>query len=353
MMITMVKKTLKDGSLCAKCVQAEDLLKKRGIWHRIDRVINAIEGDTASEGNRLADELGVNLAPYFIVEEGGSQRVYTRVYELVKVLESAPPKGMDDAAPSCVASRVQAQAEAPVVFDITEARERYADMEPREILADAQEVFGKRLAISFSGAEDVVLIDMAAKNGRPFEVFCLDTGRLYPETYDFLERVRVHYGITLEVFMPSPHLLEPFIREKGLNSFYRDGHRECCAVRKVEPLKRALEGRNAWVSGLRRDQSPLTRGGMSHVESDSRHNGEEGVPPVKFNPLLDWSSRRVWEYIRENEVPYNALHDRGYVSIGCAPCTRALRPGEHERLSRWWWEDSGDRECGLHAGGRI
>ncbi len=349
----MVKKILKDGSPCSKCVQAEDILKKRSIWHRIDRIIEAVEGDAASEGNRLADELGVNFAPYFIVEEGGSRQVYTRVYEFVKILEATTPRGMEDAESSNLTNHVQTPSAASHLFDTTETRERYADMEPWEILADAQEVFGKGLAISFSGAEDVVLIDMAAKNGKLFAVFCLDTGRLYPETYDFLDRVRVHYGITLEVFMPSSELLEPFIREKGLNSFYRDGHSECCAVRKVEPLKRALEGRKAWVSGLRRDQNPLTRGGMAHVESDSRHNGENGVPLVKFNPLLEWSSQRVWEYIRENKVPYNTMHDRGYVSIGCAPCTRALRPGEHERQSRWWWEDSGDRECGLHGGGHI
>ena len=134
-----------------------------------------------------------------------------------------------------------------------------------------------------------------------------------------------------------------------MNSFYRDGHGECCRIRKVEPLMRALSSRLAWVTGLRKDQSPATRRNMAHAEWDTDHTTAAGEPLAKINPLLNWTSDRVWSYIRDNDVPYNNLHDRGYASIGCAPCTRALRPGEHERMARWWWEDETRRECGLHA----
>ncbi|OQX30035.1 MAG: phosphoadenosine phosphosulfate reductase [Spirochaeta sp. LUC14_002_19_P3] len=232
--------------------------------------------------------------------------------------------------------------------DLAAAVQRYASLEPQEILAEAQKKFAEGLAISFSGAEDVVLIDMAAKNKAPFRVFCLDTGRLHEETYTLIDQVREHYGIALEVYTPNPQLLEPFIHKKGLNSFYRNGHKECCSIRKVEPLQRALAGCKAWAAGLRRDQNPATRGTLAAVELDENHHSPDGQPLVKFSPLLEWSSRQVWNYIRENNVPYNKLHDMGFISIGCAPCTRPARPGEHERMSRWWWEEAAQRECGLH-----
>lgn len=336
MSIVMVKKILADGSPCAKCAQAEGILKKRGLWNRIDHVAAAVEGNAASEGMKLAAEYQVDLAPFFIVDTGAEKRLYTKVFEFIR----NEFKDADAGSPT--------SAETPPIFEISGAKKRYLTLEPWEILEEAQVIFGKDFAIAFSGAEDVVLIDMAVKNKLPFKVFCLDTGRLHSETYDFLDQVRERYGITVEVFMPSPLLLEPFIREKGMNSFYRDGHGECCAIRKVEPLNRALAGRLAWAAGLRRDQSPATRSGMAHAEADPDHTNEAGGPLLKFNPLLDWTSDRVWTYIRENGVPYNRLHDMGYKSIGCAPCTRTARPGEHERMARWWWEDSTLRECGLH-----
>jgi phosphoadenosine phosphosulfate reductase len=225
----------------------------------------------------------------------------------------------------------------------------YADRHPRDIMALALREYAPDLAISFSGAEDVVLVDMAAKAGGRFRVFSLDTGRLHPETYQFLDRVRERYGIAVEVFFPQPEAVEKLVRTKGLFSFYTDGHKECCGVRKVEPLVRALRPLRGWVTGQRRDQSPGTRAEIPVVQIDPTFGSPER-PLVKFNPLANWSSRQVWAYIREEQVPYNALHDRGFVSIGCEPCTRPVNPGQHEREGRWWWEEETMKECGLHAG---
>ena len=204
------------------------------------------------------------------------------------------------------------------------------------------------VAISFSGAEDVALIDMASRVGQPFRVFTLDTGRLHPETYAFIERVREHYSIDIELFFPQPEAVQNLVREKGLFSFYEDGHEECCAIRKVEPLRRALDGTSAYVTGQRQDQSPAMRGQVPIVQLDERF-ATAGRQLVKFNPLSEWSSAQVWQYIREQDVPYNELHDRGFRSIGCEPCTRATNPGQHEREGRWWWEEATKRECGIHV----
>jgi len=230
-----------------------------------------------------------------------------------------------------------------------ELAESYATRHPQEILAFAIEEYSPDLAISFSGAEDVVLVDMASKLGAKPRVFTLDTGRLHTETYQFIEKVREHYGLPIEVFFPRPEAVEKLVKEKGLFSFYKDGHKECCDVRKVEPLRRALSTLNAWVTGQRRDQSPGTRAQVPVIQVDPTF-GSNGHQLIKFNPLANWTSKQVWSYIRENNVPYNALHDRGFVSIGCEPCTRAILPGQHEREGRWWWEDATKKECGLHAG---
>ncbi len=204
------------------------------------------------------------------------------------------------------------------------------------------------LAISFSGAEDVVLIDLAAKSGVPFRVFSLDTARLHFDTLQFLEKVRTHYRIPIEIFAPQAPAVQRLVDEKGFFSFYVDGHKECCGIRKVEPLMRALTPLRAWMTGQRRDQSPGTRADIPVIQLD-RTFGTPDRPLIKFNPLSFWSSQQVWAYIRDNDVPYNALHDRGYVSIGCEPCTRPINPGQHERAGRWWWEEETKRECGLHA----
>jgi phosphoadenosine phosphosulfate reductase len=189
---------------------------------------------------------------------------------------------------------------------------------------------------------------MASKTGRPFRVFSLDTGRLHPETYQFLEKVREHYRIPIDVFFPQAASVESLVRDKGLFSFYRDGHKECCGIRKVEPLGRALKPLRAWITGQRKDQSPGTRADVPVVQLD-RTFGSPDRPLVKFNPLSFWTSKQVWSYIREHEVPYNSLHERGFVSIGCEPCTRPIHPGQHEREGRWWWEEETKKECGLHV----
>jgi phosphoadenosine phosphosulfate reductase len=231
---------------------------------------------------------------------------------------------------------------------IAQVAQEYDAKHPKDIIALAMREYGGDIAISFSGAEDVVLIDVASKVGGKFKVFSLDTGRLHPETYQFLDRVRDHYKIPVETYFPQPEAVQKLVHEKGLFSFYRDGHKECCGVRKVEPLTRALKPLKAWVTGQRKDQSPGTRASVPVVQLDQTFGAEER-PLIKFNPLSNWTSQQVWSYIRQNDVPYNALHDRGFVSIGCEPCTRAVRPGEHERAGRWWWEEETMKECGLHA----
>jgi phosphoadenosine phosphosulfate reductase len=225
----------------------------------------------------------------------------------------------------------------------------YAIRDPEDVIALALREYGPDVAISFSGAEDVVLVDMAKRVGGAFQVFTLDTGRLHSETYQFLDRVRERYGVAIEAYFPQADAVQKLVREKGLFSFYRDGHRECCGIRKVEPLVRALKGRRAWVTGQRRDQSPGTRAEVPVVQVDTTF-GSEAAPLVKFNPLANWTSAQVWRYIRENDVPFNPLHLQGFVSIGCEPCTRAVHPGQHEREGRWWWEEETAKECGLHAG---
>ena len=235
------------------------------------------------------------------------------------------------------------------VESLAELAEAYVGRHPQEILAWALEEFSPDLGISFSGAEDVVLVDMAAKLGGEVRVFSLDTGRLHPETLRFIERVREHYEIPIEIYYPRPEAVEKLVREKGLFSFYRDGHQECCGIRKVEPLRRALEPLRAWVTGQRRDQSPQTRAEVPVIQADATFSNAQREL-VKVNPLARWTSRQVWAYIRENDVPFNPLHERGFISIGCEPCTRPTLPGQHEREGRWWWEDATHKECGLHAG---
>ena len=234
--------------------------------------------------------------------------------------------------------------------DIPALARDYADKHPKEILRLAFETLGpERLAVSFSGAEDVVLIDMARKVDPGVRVFSLDTGRLHAETYRFMDRVREHYGIDIEFMLPDTEKLQTLVREKGLFSFYRDGHQECCGIRKIEPLRRKLLSLDGWITGQRKDQSPGTRSEIAVLEQDLTF-GSAVKPLIKFNPLANWSSRQVWEYIRMFDVPYNELHDRGFVSIGCEPCTRPIGPHQHEREGRWWWEQSEAKECGLHEG---
>lgn len=199
------------------------------------------------------------------------------------------------------------------------------------------------LANSLS-AEDMVLTDLIAREKLDIGNFSLDTGRLPPETYDLMAEIRKHYGLTLLVYYPRHDAAEAYVREHGINAFYEsvELRKACCHVRKVEPLQRALAGKKAWITGMRAQQS-ATRQGLP-VQAYDEANGLE-----KFNPLADWTEREVWAYIRLNGVPYNALHDRHYASIGCAPCTRPITVGEDVRAGRWWWEDVDTKECGLHV----
>jgi phosphoadenosine phosphosulfate reductase len=194
------------------------------------------------------------------------------------------------------------------------------------------------------GAEDMVIIDLIARHALPIRIFTLDTGRLPEETHALIEQTRERYRLPVDIFTPDARLLQSFVRENGLNAFYRsvELRKSCCAVRKSEPLKRALVAKGAWITGLRRAQS-VTREDVALEEFDAVHR----LP--KFNPLADWSDDDVWDYLRSHHVPYNALHDRGFPSIGCAPCTRAVKPGEDVRAGRWWWEAPEHRECGLHV----
>ena len=231
--------------------------------------------------------------------------------------------------------------------DIHRLAIEYDTKSPQQILELALMHFDN-IAISFSGAEDVVLVDMASKIKPGLQVFSLDTARLHPETYRLLEQVRERYDIAFEILFPDPVAVGRLVREKGLFSFYQDGHRECCGIRKVAPLRRKLQTLEAWITGQRKDQSPGTRTAIAVIERDGAFSAPDH-PLVKFNPLANWSSAEVWRYIRENEVPYNELHAKGYISIGCEPCTRPVLPNQHEREGRWWWEEETIKECGLHA----
>lgn len=230
---------------------------------------------------------------------------------------------------------------------LMELNEQLQNESPKNILRQALSDFDN-IAISFSGAEDVILIDMATKIKKDVKVFTLDTGRLHEETYRFIDKVREHYNLDLEVLFPESAAVENLVKEKGLFSFYQEGHQECCGIRKVAPLKRKLASLDAWITGQRRDQSPGTRTHVPVVQIDEGNSTAERQL-VKFNPLANWTSQQVWDYIRMFDVPYNELHERGFVSIGCAPCTRAVLPGQHEREGRWWWEEAAHKECGLHA----
>jgi phosphoadenosine phosphosulfate reductase len=234
-----------------------------------------------------------------------------------------------------------------MTVNIEQLQAELAQKNPRFILKKALSLFDN-IAISFSGAEDAVLIDMAMSIRKDIQVFTLDTGRLHPETYRFIEKVRKHYQIEIELLTPNRDVLDEFVKRKGLFSFYEDGHEECCKIRKVEPLRRRLASVDAWISGQRRDQNPGTRQNIFEVDIDSVFSTAK-TQLVKFNPLLNWKSAQVWDYIEANQVPYNEMHNRGYISIGCEPCTRAILPNEHERAGRWWWEENTKKECGLHV----
>ena len=228
--------------------------------------------------------------------------------------------------------------------DVDALNDQLRGQSAEEIVRWAGETLGRDIKFANSfGAEDVVLMDIIAQAAPNVRVFTLDTGRLNDETYEVMDATRFKYDIPIEVMFPDRDKVEALVREKGFYSFREsvENRRECCAIRKVAPLKRALAGAKAWMTGLRRDQS-VTRTDTPAVEWD------EGNGMLKVNPLIEWSNDDVWAYIKANKVPYNKLHDQGFPSIGCAPCTRAIKPGEDIRAGRWWWENPEYKECGLH-----
>jgi len=220
---------------------------------------------------------------------------------------------------------------------------------PEEVLSYFLTEFKGEIAFANSfGAEDQVILDMIYQVKKMdkdiVKIFTLDTGRLFNETYETMQYSNARYQISIDVYFPDQKEVEKMVNEKGINLFYEhvENRKMCCGIRKVDSIKRALTGKKAWITGLRREQTD-NRNEIELVEWDEKF----GL--IKINPLIDWTEKEIWEYIRKNKVPYHALHDKGYPSIGCAPCTRAILPGEKGRDGRWWWENEGSQECGLHV----
>ena len=215
-----------------------------------------------------------------------------------------------------------------------------------QVLGYALEKFHPRIALSNSlQTEDMVVLDIAWRIEPKVRVFTLDTGRLHQETYDMMDRVRDHYGVKLEVLFPDAAEVQAMVNAKGLNLFYEsvENRHECCGLRKVKPLQKALAGLDAWVTGLRRDQW-ASRTNIQKIEIDAANGGI-----IKFNPIADWTQEQLDEYVKAHNVPRHTLYSKGFTSIGCLPCTRATKPGENPRAGRWWWEQEEQKECGLHV----
>ena len=212
------------------------------------------------------------------------------------------------------------------------------------LLREAEGLHAPAVFTTSLGVEDMVLADLIVKHAPKIAIATLDTGRLPPQTYELLGQAERHFKRRIEVFFPDTQAVEQYVRYNGINGFFESvtQRKGCCEVRKVEPLKRALAGKRAWITGMRREQA-ASRAALSEQGWDEDHRLS------KFNPLIDWSLEEIWEYVREHGVPYNAMHDQGYPSIGCAPCTRAVAPGEDLRAGRWWWETADQKECGLHV----
>jgi phosphoadenosine phosphosulfate reductase len=325
----MVKKQLASGEPCEKCAQAEEMLKRRGHWEQIDEVVWAIEDDPTSPGALLGAQHNVKLAPFFIVRnEDGEERIYTSALRMAR---DCFPGAAPTAKPTTPSTEDQP------AEDLAALASRFDRAVPEDILRWGLERYGERCAIAFRGTEDIALIDMATRSGLPFRVFTVDTGRLNEETYAYFEEVTRRYGVVVQPYLPDATELGDLLNRKGPNSFYRDGHEECCRIRRIGPLQRALRECEAWVTAKRRDEQSAGNLELPVVQADPDFRGV-GRQLVQINPLAGWTRARVWEYIREHDVPYNELHDRGYLKIGCQPCTRPTGGAHGERESRWWWE---------------
>lgn len=229
-------------------------------------------------------------------------------------------------------------------MNIDELNKRFKGSTAEELLSYFLKEYEGRIALSSSlSIEDQALTHMIAQTAPQTRIFTLDTGRLFPETYQLIDRTNLTYGINIEVLFPNYEEVQRMVREEGINLFYNsiESRHRCCAIRKLEPLSRAFRGLDVWICGLRHEQS-VTRKDMKMVEWDEMHQ------MIKLNPLINWTEAEVREYIKKNHVPYNKLFDKGFPSIGCEPCTRAVKPGDDPRSGRWWWEDPEKRECGLH-----
>jgi phosphoadenosine phosphosulfate reductase len=228
---------------------------------------------------------------------------------------------------------------------ISEWNQLFSAANPEDVITWALQHFDTKVAFSTSmGAEDQAIMHMIAGIDRQAKVFTLDTGRLFPETYDLIDITSKKYGIPIQVFFPDTKQVEEMVNKKGVNLFYEsvENRKLCCHIRKIEPLKRAFSGLDAWICGLRREQS-ITRNDLHMFEWDNKF----GL--IKINPLINWTEEQLWDFIERNNIPYNRLHNQGFPSIGCQPCTRAVEPGENVRAGRWWWENPETKECGLHV----
>ncbi|MEI8046414.1 MAG: phosphoadenylyl-sulfate reductase [Bacteroidota bacterium] len=223
--------------------------------------------------------------------------------------------------------------------------EQWQGLTAFEILEKALSLFGKKIVFATSlGAEDQVITFMLSKIDKSAAILTLDTGRVFPESYDLLHRTINRYGVEIKSYFPDTNEVEEMVNSKGINLFYEsiENRKLCCHVRKIAPLQRGLKGMDAWITGLRREQS-VTRTDLKIVEWDA------GNGLIKINPLLEWSEEQVWDFIKNNDIPFNKLHEQGFPSIGCQPCTRAIEKGEDLRAGRWWWEMPDSKECGLHG----
>ncbi|MDR0367531.1 MAG: phosphoadenylyl-sulfate reductase [Bacteroidales bacterium] len=228
--------------------------------------------------------------------------------------------------------------------DIEQLNKQFCNATPQEVLTHFLQYYGDKIALSSSlSLEDQILTDMIMKIDRNARIFTLDTGRLFPETYQLIDKTNLKYNIKIEIFFPDYKQVEEMVNREGMNLFYEsmEKRKRCCAVRKLQPLNRAFETLNAWICGLRSEQS-VTRQNIDLIQWDTMNN------MLKINPLIHWDENRLQTYIQENRLPYNKLHDKGFPSIGCEPCTRAVESGEDIRAGRWWWESPEHKECGLH-----